>query len=236
VSNDARRRKDQRISITLKANWNKAARLPAAFFLACRVHGIKPSPFLLLVDTAAQALFLFEREVVPYPGDAWHGNKNGENHRSVLPTYGLRQRYVMSSSRSGVGQRAGSHQTPLGLHRVAEKVGGGQPIGTTFTNRKAVGLTWQGRPTAPIAHRILWLEGLEPGLNRGGNVDTHARFVYVHGVGDEMRLGRPASKGCIHLAATDLLPLYDLLPVGTLVWVTNELFTPGGGFGIGCGP
>ena len=115
---------------------------------------------------------------------------------------------------------AGSNCTPLGLHRVAVKAGGGWPIGTVFRDRRAVGLTWRGRPQAPIAHRILWLEGLEPGFNRGGVVDSFARCIYIHGVGDETGLGRPASHGCIHLAASDLLPLYERLPVGALVWIS----------------
>jgi lipoprotein-anchoring transpeptidase ErfK/SrfK len=78
---------------------------------------------------------------------------------------------------------------------------------------------WQGQPDGGIVHRILWLEGLEPGLNRGGNVDTFRRYVYIHGFGDELTLGRPQSCGCIHLSGADLMPLYDRLPVGTLVWI-----------------
>ena len=76
-------------------------------------------------------------------------------------------------------------------------------------------------PDAPIAHRILWLEGLEPGFNRGDGVDSHDRYIYIHGIGDERTLGRPASIGCIHLAASDLLPLFDRIPEGTLVWIQS---------------
>jgi L,D-transpeptidase YbiS len=137
----------------------------------------------------------------------------------AFPIYDLRQRYRISTSRYGTGSRAGSNQTPLGLHRVAEKIGGGQPLGTVFRSRQIIGFTWQGHPGAPIVHRILWLEGLEPGCNRGGEVDTHARYVYIHGTGDETTLGRPASRGCIHVSGEDLLPLFDLIPSGTLVWI-----------------
>jgi lipoprotein-anchoring transpeptidase ErfK/SrfK len=118
-----------------------------------------------------------------------------------------------------MGQESGSNRTPLGLHRVAEKVGAGHPIGTVFESRRPVGFTWQGMPKAPIAHRILWLEGLEPGFNRGGNVDSHARYIYIHGLADEPSLGRPASRGCIHMAAADLLPLFDRVRLETLVWI-----------------
>jgi hypothetical protein len=127
--------------------------------------------------------------------------------------------YRVSTSRYGIGQVANSLKTPLGLHRIAKKMGGGFPIGTVFKGRQPIGLIWHGLPEATIAHRILWLAGLEPGKNRGGNVDSFARHIYLHGLGDETSLGRPASCGCAHLAARDLLPLYHRLPVGTLVWI-----------------
>jgi lipoprotein-anchoring transpeptidase ErfK/SrfK len=136
-----------------------------------------------------------------------------------FPRYAFCRRYVVSTSRFGIGQVEGSNQTPLGLHRIARKAGGGHPIGTVFKARRPVGFTWQGQPDGGIVHRILWLEGLEPGLNRGGNVDTFRRYVYIHGFGDELTLGRPQSCGCIHLSGADLMPLYDRLPVGTLVWI-----------------
>ena len=81
------------------------------------------------------------------------------------------------------------------------------------------GYTWGGLPGAAITNRILWLEGMEPGFNRDGRVDTFARYIYIHGTGDEASLGRPASCGCIHVSGAELLPLYDLLPCGTLVWI-----------------
>jgi lipoprotein-anchoring transpeptidase ErfK/SrfK len=103
---------------------------------------------------------------------------------------------------------------------VARKVGQGWPVGTVFVCRQVAGFVWQGIPDAPIAHRILWLEGLEPGVNRGGDVDSYKRFIYVHGVGREPGIGRPASRGCIHLAASDLMPIFDRLGLGALVWVS----------------
>ena len=95
-------------------------------------------------------------------------------------------------------------------------------MGTVFKSRQVIGFTWQGLPLATITSRILWLEGLEPGFNHGGNVDSYNRYIYIHGTGDEPALGRPASCGCIHLAADDLIPLFDKLPRGTLVWITSR--------------
>jgi len=127
-----------------------------------------------------------------------------------------------STSRFGIGQRKGSNCTPLGLHRIAEKIGGGWPVGTVFKGRQPIGYTWKGLPDAKITTRILWLEGLESGFNRGGPVDSHARYIYIHGTADQMSIGKPASCGCIHLADADLIPLFDKLPGGTLVWIAEK--------------
>jgi hypothetical protein len=138
------------------------------------------------------------------------------------PVYRRIGDYRISSSKFGIGQTMNSNCTPLGLHRIAEKVGGGYPPGTVFRSRQAIGFTWQGLPAATIVHRIFRLEGLEPGFNRGGIVDSFERYIYIHGFADEVTLGRPASHGCIHLAALDLIPLYDWLPEGTLVWIDHR--------------
>jgi lipoprotein-anchoring transpeptidase ErfK/SrfK len=93
------------------------------------------------------------------------------------------------------------------------------PLGTVFKSRLPIGNLNQGMPEGGICHRILWLDGLEPGWNRGGEVDTRRRYIYIHGYYDEATLGRPASLGCVHVAAAHLLPLYDWLPKGALVWI-----------------
>jgi hypothetical protein len=183
-----------------------SCRVPKAFLQALRRLGTRPTRHLLCVSAATQRMDWFER----HPMSVSAGR---------LPRYDFRRRFVVSTSKFGLGQRLNSNCTPLGLHRVARKIGGGHPLGTVFKSRQPVGLTWQGRPDAAIVHRILWLEGLEPGFNRGGAVDTFRRYIYLHGFGDELTLGRPASHGCVHLAAADLLPLFDRLPEGTLVWI-----------------
>ncbi|MFM1767916.1 MAG: hypothetical protein RJA22_445 [Verrucomicrobiota bacterium] len=178
-------------------------RIPRGFLQALRRRRVAPTRFTLMVSVARQRMLLFELDP----------------SQPRQPAYRFRQAFVASTSRHGVGQVMGSNQTPLGLHRIARKIGGRQPVGTVFKSRKPIGLVSQGMPKAPIAHRILWLDGLEPGLNRGGQVDTFSRYVYIHGIGDESTLGRPASIGCVHLAAADLVPLYKKVPRGTLVWI-----------------
>ena len=44
-----------------------------------------------------------------------------------LPYLPARQ-FRISTSRFGIGQVEGSNRTPLGLHRVAKKIGGGWPV------------------------------------------------------------------------------------------------------------
>jgi len=181
-------------------------RVPRALICAVKRYQLTISRFLVSIGIARQRMRLFEKSK-DQPSDA------------TFPNYTLINDYLISTSAYGVGQMMNSNQTPLGLHRVARKIGGGQPIGTVFKGRRPVGLTWQGLPDGSIVHRILWLEGLEPGFNRGGNVDSFNRYIYIHGFGDETTLGRPISHGCIHLSASDLIPLFDVLPIGTLVWI-----------------
>ena len=130
--------------------------------------------------------------------------------------------YRCSTSRHGIGQLEGSNCTPLGLHRIAEKIGEGEPAGAVFKSRQVVGHTSDpAYAGAKITTRILWLDGLDPGFNRGGQVDSHARYIYIHGTADQSSIGQPASCGCTHLADADLLKLFLLLPSGTLVWIEN---------------
>ena len=187
--------------------------LESAFLRACKRNGVTPTRFALIVNTADQAVTLLEKVRRP-------GVESARAPASDAPD-GFRsvQTYRCSTSRFGAGQKTNSRRTPLGLHRIARKIGHGAPAGTVFQSRRAIGFTWKGMPDAKITTRILWLEGLEPGFNRGGEVDSRARYIYIHGTSDETTLGRPASSGCVHLAAHDLIPLFEKLPCGTLVWI-----------------
>jgi hypothetical protein len=182
------------------------AAIPPAALRACARHGVVPTRYFLWVNIARQTTSLFDRPVA-----------NG-----MVYEHGLLKTLRCSTSKFGIGEKENSNMTPRGLHRIAKKIGGGWPVGTAFKSRQVVGFTWNGHPMAPITNRIFWLEGLEPGFNRGGNVDTFARYIYIHGTGNETTLGRPDSHGCVHLSGADLIPLYDLLPEGTLVWISER--------------
>lgn len=179
-------------------SMNDQKELPEACLTACHRLNVTPTKYVLTVSIATQSVSLFE------------GGK-------------FVRKYPCSTSRFGIGQMEGSNCTPLGLHRVAEKIGDGAPAGTVFKSREVIGHTSQPElADAKITTRILWLEGLEPGFNRDGNVDSRCRYIYIHGTADQESIGEPASCGCIHLTDADLIPLFDLLPPGTLVWIAEQ--------------
>lgn len=132
------------------------------------------------------------------------------------------RRLKASTSRFGIGQKENSNRTPLGLHRIAKKFGNGLPAGAVFKARVYQGYEWNGKPADTITSRILWLDGLEPGFNRGGNVDSFKRYIYIHGTGDQRTLGKPMTCGCTHLGDQELLPLFKTVRVGTLVWISEK--------------
>jgi lipoprotein-anchoring transpeptidase ErfK/SrfK len=140
----------------------------------------------------------------------------------------IRERFAVSTAARGVGNREGSLQTPLGLHRVAQKIGDAVPVGTVFHGRENTGevapvLRGAGE-TAPgdrVTSRILWLEGLEPGINQGGDVDSFSRYIYIHGTDEEGRIGLPASHGCIRMRNEDVIGLFAQVPMNTLVLILD---------------
>ena len=172
--------------------------LPEKCLVTFQKLGVAPTKDVLTVSVARQTVSLFE---------------DGK----------FEKRFPCSTSRFGIGQIEGSNRTPLGLHRIAEKIGGGEPAGTVFQSRQIVGHTSQPEfADAKITTRILWLEGLEPGFNQGTNVDSHERYIYIHGTADQKAIGEPASCGCIHLTDADLVWLFDLLPADSLVWIAEK--------------
>ena len=70
-----------------------------------------------------------------------------------------------------------------------------------------------------ITGRILWLRGLEPGVNRGGNVDTYERYVYLHGTNHEDRIGEPLSSGCVLMRNREIVELYEQVRTGDQVLI-----------------
>jgi L,D-transpeptidase YbiS len=130
----------------------------------------------------------------------------------------LQRRYVISTSRFGLGFQPGSNKTPVGRFRIGEKVGDGAVPGEIFVSRKPTGECGQeGDPEDRVQTRILWLEGLDP-----ENANTRERYIYIHGTNAESHLGTPASHGCIRMSNLDVIDLFELVEVGTEVWIEAE--------------
>ncbi len=133
--------------------------------------------------------------------------------------------YTISTSAYGIGNKAGSNKTPQGLHKVAAKYGDDTPV-----NGRLIGRVFYGQITTvytdstksktdDVTSRILWLDGLEKGLNKGEGIDSFKRYIYIHGTSEEGRLGRPASHGCIRMKNKEVIELYEKIKIGTLVLI-----------------
>lgn len=132
--------------------------------------------------------------------------------------------YVISTGRKSPSCQKGSMGTPTGLHAITEKIGGGMPPGIVFKSRISTGFHFseyrdpEGGENL-ITTRILWLRGLEPGVNEGGYVDTHDRYVYIHGTNHEDLLGTPQSAGCILMHNLEIIELFDRVRSGDPVLI-----------------
>lgn len=117
--------------------------------------------------------------------------------------------YPISSSSRGMGNEAGSYRTPTGNFKITEKIGEGAEIFTQFEGRKPIGIWKQSLQDKDdfILSRILVLDGTEP-----ENQNTKDRYIYIHGTHRENLLGTPASHGCIRMANTDIIELFDEVP------------------------
>ena len=135
--------------------------------------------------------------------------------------------YAVSTALKGVGEEKNSYRTPRGKHVIRAKIGKDAPVNTIFKGRRPTGELWtpklaeQHRGRVWILTRILWLSGCEPGHNRLGNVDTMQRYIYIHGTPDTELMGEPGSHGCIRMRNSEVLELFDLVPVGTPVLITD---------------
>ena len=169
----------------------------------CARLGIKPGERLLAVRIGTATMQFF---------------RGGELVRS----------YVISTSKRPPSNIKNSLGTPRGLHEIAERIGAGQPPGMVFKSRVPTGRHFheylERHPDAGdnlITGRILWLRGLEPGVNRGGDVDTYERYVYIHGTNHEDRIGEPLSAGCVLMRNIEIVQLYEEVRAGDLVWIAD---------------
>ena len=167
----------------------------------CDRLGIKPAARLLIVRIGTQTMQLFHK-------------------RKLIKSYAI------STSRRPPSNVKNSLGTPRGLHEIAERIGDGQPPGMVFKSRVPTGKHFSEFPDSDnntnfITTRILWLRGLEAGVNLGGDVDTHARYVYIHGTNHEDRIGERMSAGCVLMRNLEIIELYDQIRSGDQVWIQD---------------
>ncbi len=137
--------------------------------------------------------------------------------------------YDASTARHGCGIREGSFKTPPGIHRIKEKIGAGAPAGRIFKDRIDTGVGWETGTAGDnlILTRILRLEGLEEGINKGAGVDSYERCIYIHGTNREDLAGAPFSHGCIALRNEDIISLFEMVGEGALVYIDPPPFMVG---------
>jgi lipoprotein-anchoring transpeptidase ErfK/SrfK len=137
----------------------------------------------------------------------------------------LQHTYSVSTGKNGLGEREGSECTPRGWHRIYRIIGLDKPINSVFISREWTGEIYSRQLSATHPHRdwiltrILQLEGLEPGRNKGGDVDSLKRYIYIHGTPDTTPLGIPGSRGCIRMHNEDIVQLATWVTEGTRVCI-----------------
>jgi len=134
----------------------------------------------------------------------------------------ISQTFPVSTAVRGLGNLQDSFKTPVGIHRIKEKIGADEPSGMVFKGRRAMGVICKhkdNREEDEITSRILWLDGLEDGTNKGGVNDTFSRYIYIHGTSDELRIGKPVSRGCIRMKNSDVIDLFDDVQLNDIVLI-----------------
>lgn len=147
---------------------------------------------------------------------------------SLMAKDGVIKKYTISSALNGAGEIMDSECTPRGKHVIAEKIGAGCEANTVFVGRQATGELYEPALAEKfperdwILTRILWLRGIEPGRNQGGNVDSYRRYIYIHGMPDDVDINTCGSRGCIRLRNQDIIDLFDQVEEGAMVTITED--------------
>ena len=140
----------------------------------------------------------------------------------LLVNHKIKYEFSISSSYKGTGCQVDSNQTPIGLHTVISKIGNGLPAGTLFKNRRPTKKIINYLPADKydyITSRIIRLSGLEDKINKGGEVDTYNRYIYIHGTPHIDKLGQPESHGCIRMSDNDVITLFNSIKYKTHVLI-----------------
>ena len=137
----------------------------------------------------------------------------------------IKASYPISTSKYGEGSIENSFKTPLGKHSIKEMIGAEAEINTIFTSRintkryATIINQFEDTDNDYVTSRIIWLDGEEEGFNKGGNVDSFRRYIYIHGTHEEGLIGTKASHGCIRMFNYDVIELFNLVNIGTKVLI-----------------
>ncbi len=183
---------------------------------------VSASPYHLVVSVAAQRLHVFDFRRTHQHPPAQHDSARWH----PIQAQWVRS-FSISTAKNGIGNLKGSFCTPRGRHQIRAKIGAGSAFNTVFVGRRPTGEIWA--PDLALQHpkrdwiltRILWLSGLEPGVNRLGEVDTMRRYVYLHGSPSTVHMGEPGSIGCVRMRNQDIVDLFDWVPAGTTVMIDD---------------
>jgi hypothetical protein len=145
-----------------------------------------------------------------------------EQRMALIENDTITKIYRISTSLKPASCQADSYGTPTGLHKIADKIGEGQPSGMVFKGRIPTGkhfseYTGEDAERNLITSRILRLRGLEPGRNTGPSCDSYDRYIYIHGTNHEDRIGQPFSGGCVEMLNTEMIELFECVASGDLV-------------------
>ena len=181
------------MTLGISFHWLVPSFLFSLLFVSCR-HPVEPAPSAIVTDGLVVSV--------------------KDQKMGILRKGKIVRSYPVSTSKFGLGDRKGSCCTPLGVHRIAKKIGDRQPSGMVFKSRRPTGEVVQPNSPGrdPIVTRILWLQGEE---NR--NKNAYARKIYIHGTAEERTIGNPTSYGCIRMTSHDIMDVYRYVSVGTPV-------------------
>jgi len=140
----------------------------------------------------------------------------------------VKRKFDISTSRFGVGSKKGSKKTPVGLHKIQNKIGIGCPINSVLAMgycsgkiAKVISEPVHGTEDY-VTTRIMWLNGMQKGINKGGQVDTYGRNIYIHGTVEEGLIGTRASHGCVRMKNKEVIQLFNLVNVNCKVLILDH--------------
>ena len=188
------------------------------FSISCTVTQEKPSNYMALANIESISAEYRELEaliVVDISTQQLFFLKKGQ----------IEEIYSVSTSVYGTGSKVNSFKTPLGRHKISEKIGEGLPEGAILKGRRWTGAIANiikepiDTEFDVVTSRILWLTGLEEGKNLGSGVDSKSRYIYIHGTAEEGLIGKPASDGCVRMYNSDVISLFNSVNIDTEVWI-----------------